>query len=261
MNSTCIVIPVYNHEGAMPGVLAALKPYGLPCLMVNDGSSPECRQVLQGLAQEHSSWVSLITLDENQGKGGAVMAGCREAARRGFSHALQIDADGQHDAADMPQFMAASEADPAAVICGAPLFDEGAPKSRLYGRLASNLWVWINSLSFQVHDALCGFRVYPLAPLLKVLDGARLGKRMDFDPEILVRLSWAGLRIANLPTRVRYPSDGRSHFRLFNDNWLISRMHAKLFFGMLARFPLLLWNKWRVKRAGPTSPKSVLPGA
>ena len=241
---TVIVIPVYNHEGAMPGVIAALKPLGLPCLMVNDGSSPDCRKVLEGLAAAESPWLSLIHLEANQGKGGAVMAGCREAFARGFSHALQIDADGQHTASDIPRFVAASAENPDAVICGEPVFDDSIPRSRLYGRLATNLWIWINSLSFSIHDAMCGFRLYPLAPLIALMAEVELGKRMDFDPELLVRLSWKGLKIVNLPTAVHYPSDGRSHFRMGLDNWLISRMHGRLFFGMLFRLPLLLWNKW-----------------
>jgi glycosyltransferase involved in cell wall biosynthesis len=256
----CVVIPVYNHEGAMPAVLASLKPYGLPCILVDDGSSESCRRVLAGLKAAEASWVSLLQLEQNQGKGGAVMAGLKEAGRRGFSHALQIDADGQHQALDIPKFLEAGAEDEAALVIGAPLFDEGAPKSRLYGRILTNVWIWINSLSREVQDAMCGFRLYPLAPVLQLIASVELGRRMDFDPELLVRLQWKGLRIVNIPTKVSYPTDGRSHFRLGLDNWLISRMHARLFFGMLARLPLLLWHKWRT-RTGAGSRRSAQPGA
>jgi hypothetical protein len=173
-----------------------------------------------------------------------VLSGCRELAARGFTHALQLDADGQHESGDVPRFLEAFQRDPEALILGAPRFDASAPRSRRWGRLLTNVWIWINSLSGAVEDAMCGFRLYPLAPLLKVAGGARLGKRMDFDPEVLVRLQWEGLRVVNLPTEVRYPEDGRSHFRLGLDNWLISKMHTRLFFGMLGRLPLLLWRKW-----------------
>jgi glycosyltransferase involved in cell wall biosynthesis len=256
----CLLIPVYNHEGAMAGMLESLQGSGLPCLMVDDGSSEECRQELIRLQAERSAWVSLIRLPGNLGKGGAVMAGLREAGRLGFTHALQIDADGQHDVADLPRFIAAAEAEPSAVICGSPLFDSSAPLGRRLGRLATRVWIWINTLSLEIKDAMCGFRIYPLDAALALMGEARLGERMDFDPEILVRLSWKGLRIVDIPTKVRYPRDGRSHFRLFEDNWRISRLHARLFFGMLFRSPLLLWRKCR-PNTGPTWPKSAQPGA
>mgnify|MGYP007061514693 FL=1 len=92
---------------------------------------------------------------------------------------------------------------------------------------------------------MCGFRVYPLAPTLALLNSVKLGKRMDFDPEILVRLAWRNQPMQWLATKVHYPQDGLSHFRLFHDNALISAMHTKLFFGMLVRLPSILWRRWR----------------
>jgi glycosyltransferase involved in cell wall biosynthesis len=238
-----VVIPVFDHETAVAGVLDGLAPSGLPCIVVDDGSSEVCRLELERLASEHASWVTLVRLPVNRGKGGAVMAGCREAFRRGYSHVLQVDADGQHDLEDLPKFRGLWERHRDAVICGAPRFDETIPKGRKYGRLLTSVWVWINTLSFSIEDAMCGYRIYPLAPLIRIFDASRLGRRMDFDPEILVRLSWAGVPVLNLPTRVRYPTDGRSHFRMLKDNVLISLMHARLFFGMLLLSPWLLARK------------------
>ena len=235
------VIPVYNHGQAIGGVVARVRDSGLRCLLVDDGSDAACAAVLDALARAPD--VTLLRLPRNQGKGGAMMAGLRAAAAAGWTHALQIDADGQHDAGDIPVFMARAAQSPAAVICGRPVYDDSVPAIRFYGRYASHMWVWICSLSFAIRDSMCGFRVYPLAPVVRLFDEARLGRRMDFDPEVLVRLHWRGLRIVNLPTRVTYPQDGLSHFRLGLDNWLISKMHARLFFGMLLRSPLLLWRK------------------
>jgi glycosyltransferase involved in cell wall biosynthesis len=235
------VIPVYDHGEAVGGVAANVRLHGLHCILVDDGSSAGCAAVLDALAQAPD--VTLVRLARNQGKGGAMMAGLRAAAAAGHTHALQIDADGQHDARDIPAFLARAAAEPAAVICGVPVYDETVPMGRLVGRYATHIWVWINSLSLEIRDSMCGFRVYPLAPVVKLFDEARLGRRMDFDPEVLVRLHWRGLRIVSLPTRVTYPQDGLSHFRLGLDNWLITRMHARLAFGMLVRSPLLLWRK------------------
>ena len=243
MNKPCAVIPVFNHEGAVPAVVADLRAAGLPCVLVDDASSPACARVLQQLAGQDQ--VFLVSLAVNQGKGGAVMAGLREAARLGFSHALQVDADGQHDLADVSRFLEQSREHPEALICGFPQYDDSVPKGRLYARYLTHVWVWINSLSLRIPDSMCGFRVYPLPPVLALINSVNLGRRMDFDPEILVRLAWRNQPMRWLPTKVHYPQDGLSHFRLFHDNALISTMHTKLFFGMLLRAPVILWRRWR----------------
>lgn len=241
MHNPCAVIPVYNHETAVPAVVDALLAAGLPCVLVDDASSPACAAVLEHLAQGEN--IFLIRLAVNQGKGGAVMAGLREASRLGFTHALQVDADGQHDLRDVATFIQVSQQNPEALICGYPQYDASVPKGRLYARYLTHVWVWINSLSLQIPDSMCGFRVYPLAPTLALINSVKLGKRMDFDPEILVRLAWRNQPMRWLPTKVHYPLDGLSHFRLFHDNALISGMHTKLFFGMLLRLPSILWRR------------------
>ena len=161
---------------------------------------------------------------------------------------LQIDADGQHDPADIPRFLARARAHPDDVVCGVPRYDASVPKGRLYGRYLTHVWVWINTLSFAIRDSMCGFRVYPLPPVLRLMDEETIGLRMDFDVEVLVRLFWRGIVVHNLPTRVTYPLDGVSHFDVWRDNVRISRMHARLFFGMLRRLPRLL-----VRRAAVAS--------
>jgi glycosyltransferase involved in cell wall biosynthesis len=239
----CAVIPVYNHGEAVGAVVKAVRGHGLPCVLVDDGSEPGCAAVLDGLARDDSAGVEVVRLPQNEGKGGAMMAGLRAAQARGYSHALQIDADGQHDVSDIPRFLALAEASPDMLVCGTPVYDASVPKGRLYGRYATHIWVWINTLSFAIRDSMCGFRVYPLAPTVALIDSVRIGKRMDFDVEVLVRLFWRGMRILNQPTQVRYPTDGISHFDVLWDNVRISGMHARLFFGMLVRLPMLLWRK------------------
>lgn len=235
-----IVIPVYEHGGAIGATLRRLLPHGVPVLLVDDGSGAQCAEVLRDLAAATPAQVSLLRLAENGGKGAAVIAGLREAGRRGATHAVQIDADGQHDTDDVPAFLEQARAHPAAVINGRPVYDASVPRGRLVGRYATHVWVWINTLSLEIADSMCGFRVYPLAPTLALLQRRRVGRRMDFDTEVLVRLYWAGVRVRNLPTRVTYPADGVSHFDLWRDNLRIAWMHARLFFGMLPRLPRLL---------------------
>lgn len=238
----CAVIPVFNHERAVGRVADAVLAAGLRCVLVDDASGPECARELDRLAASGRD-VTLVRLPRNLGKGGAVTAGLRAAAAGGFTHALQIDADGQHAIGDVALFIAEARAHPEAVVCGRPVFDEAMPAGRRYGRYLTHVFVWLNTLSFAIPDSMCGFRVYPLAPVLKLLDSTRLGSRMDFDVEVLVRLHWRGQPMRWLPTRVSYPMDGVSHFRLFHDNVLMVRLQAKLLAGMLLRLPMLLWRK------------------
>jgi glycosyltransferase involved in cell wall biosynthesis len=243
MHKAVAVIPCYNHPQTIGVMVAAVYMYGLIAMVVDDGSDDVCARTLNDLAVKYGNRMQLVRLAQNQGKGAAVMAGLRAANAGGFTHVLQIDADGQHDVDDIPKFLALSLAHPDTVICGEPFYDASVPKARLYGRYATHIWVWINTLSLDIRDSMCGFRVYPLAPVVKLIDEARLGKRMDFDPELLVRLHWRGVPMLSMPTKVSYPFDGISHFKLLWDNLLISGMHTRLFLGMLIRSPSLIWRK------------------
>ncbi|MEP7073198.1 MAG: glycosyltransferase family 2 protein [Nitrosospira sp.] len=245
MFKPCIVVPVYNHERAVSAVVASLLRHGLPCILVDDGSGARCAETLDHLAQATPEQITLLRHHKNLGKGAAVMTGIRYAAAKGFSHVLQIDADGQHSIADVPRFLGEAQIRPASVITGYPIYDDSVPAARLYGRYATHIWVWINTLSLNIRDSMCGFRVYPVDAIMQLLNQKTLGLRMNFDIEVLVRLYWMGLDVVNLPTRVAYPSNGISHFHVWRDNGLLARMHAVLFLGMLCRVPQLLTRKWR----------------
>lgn len=235
--SPCVVIPCYNHGAMMASVLARLAPFNLAVFIVDDGSDEATRLQLEPL---RNAQVTLIRLAENQGKGAAVMRGLQVAAEAGFSHALQVDADGQHQIEDCPQMLAEARQHPQCLISGQPVYDDSIPKSRLYGRYITHFWVWVETLSFSIRDSMCGFRVYPLAPTLALATRHPIGQRMDFDTEIMVRLYWAGTPSRFIATRVTYPQDGVSHFDALHDNLRISWMHTRLFFGMLPRIPSLL---------------------
>ncbi|WP_255523063.1 glycosyltransferase [Xenorhabdus sp. PB62.4] len=245
----CVVIPCYNHGATIPAVLERLSPYQLHCFIVDDGSAADTQHRLEDLAKSLPN-VTLIRLAHNQGKGGAVMAGMRAATDSGYSHALQVDADGQHCLDDIPAFLAKAQQYPNSLISGNPIYDVSVPKSRLYGRYVTHFWVWVETLSFSIKDSMCGFRVYPLAPTLQLLAKKDIGRRMDFDIEIMVRLYWQGTESEFVPTKVIYPENGLSHFDALRDNLSISWMHTRLFFGMLPRIPSLLWRKrlWRNQR-------------
>lgn len=243
MPNICFILPVYNHPQYLAQLLACLQHYQRPIIMVDDGSDADCRQLIDDLQQQYQ--IVLLRHAHNQGKGQAVMTGLEYAHQQQYSHALQIDVDGQHHWPDIDKFLAAAQAHPEAMILGQPLFDASVPKKRLYARYATHIWVWINSLSLQIKDSMCGFRVYPVAASYRLISRHKLLPRMGFDSEILVYLSWAGVQFVNIPTPVTYPTDGVSHFRLWQDNWALSKMQSKLFVGMLCRAPRLIARKLR----------------
>lgn len=242
----CILIPVYNHPDSITDVCTSIAHLNLPILLVDDGSDTECAQVLDALAAQGHA---LLRLPHNQGKGAAVRAGLLHAQQLGFSHALQIDADGQHSIDDLPAFLSVLAQQPQTLVIGYPRYDDSISAARFYGRYATHIWVWINTLSLDIRDSMCGARVYPLREVNTLLRRHSCGNRMAFDTEVLVRWHWSGGQLRNLPVRVHYPADGISHFRLWRDNLQISAMHARLFFGMLVRLPRLLTN--RLRRPSP----------
>lgn len=245
----CAVVPVYRHVRTVGAVLDALLAADLPCIVVDDGNSgDEAAQLGEVVAARPR--VELLRQPQNLGKGAAMQAGLRAAAARGYTHALQIDADGQHDTADIPRFLELARAHPDDMIYGVPVYDDSVPRARLYGRYATHVWVWINTLSRDIRDSMCGFRVYPLAATLRLLDGGPLPARMQFDTEAMVRLHWRGVGFHAVPTRVVYPQDGLSHFRVLRDNLQISWMHTRLFCGMVVRLPVLLWRRSGARARG-----------
>jgi glycosyltransferase involved in cell wall biosynthesis len=239
----CLLIPIYNHGATICAVVDGLADLGLPCLVIDDGSDDATREQLVALSDR--DWVDVHRLPTNLGRGGALQAGYRRAAGRGFTHAVQLDADGQHDAASVPAFLAEAAAHPEAMILGAPVFDASAPKARLYGRRLTQWWVWIETLGRDIRDPLCGFRCFPLAPTIDLLDRVAMGAGMEFDAEIVVRLLWDGVPVRNVSTPVCYFEDGLSTFRPLHDNLRISWLHTRLFIGSLPRLPWLLQRRRR----------------
>ncbi|PJG85406.1 glycosyltransferase family 2 protein [Conservatibacter flavescens] len=227
-----VIIPHYNHSATIGKVIEQVITFELPVLVVDDGSSEEHKQRLAKLEKGN---VSVVYCSQNGGKGAAVKIGLQEAFQRGFSHAIQVDADGQHQLSDVVVFLAKSRENPTALICGNPIYGDNAPKARLYGRKITTFWIAINTLSLDIKDGMCGFRLYPLAETVNIIGQEHIGDRMDFDTEILVHCHWRKMPMIWVDTPVEYEVDGISHFQGWRDNWMISKMHARLFFRMLWR--------------------------
>ena len=226
MAKLCAVIPTYNNPATIRSVVSRVRQHISDVIVVNDGSASEGREACAALAAE--GLADVVHREQNGGKGAAVKTGLSRAKERGFTHALQIDADGQHTIEDIPRLLEAAERDPRALVLAAPRFDDTAPKARLWARQITIFWTNLETRRGLIEDPMCGFRIYPVEDALKATVSADY---MDFDPEVAVRLAWAGLPVINVPTKVRYVSreeGGVSHFRVFKDNALISWMHTRL---------------------------------
>lgn len=244
----CFVVPTFNHSTTLPSTLNQIMKYDLHCIVVDDGSSPIHKERIHSACGRHNQ-IELITFGQNRGKGAAVIEAIKHAHRKGFTHAFQIDSDGQHDLTQITRFLRVAEASPEATILGNPNYDVNAPLARRLLRYLTHTWVWINTLSLHIRDSMCGFRIYPIASTMRVIDNSSLGHRMEFDSEILVRLAWQGMQFINKTVDVYYPEEGSSNFNLVRDNLLLSKMHAKCFFLMLAKSPQILKNKKKERLA------------
>jgi len=242
------LIPVYRHGKSACLIAEHLASMGLIVILVDDGNDKETRDLLADFAAK-TRGVELVRLEKNSGKGGAIIRGIEKAKELGIDHVLQIDADGQHDSGKAGFFLEQSAVHPDMVICGLPEFDETAPKSRLSGRKISTFWASIATLSTELKDLLCGFRVYPVDAVWRITRSPFLDKRMGFDVEILVRLYWKKVYPLFLPVKVNYPQDGISNFNVVRDNIRISLVFTRLCVGMLIRLPLLIFRKIRRRKA------------
>jgi glycosyltransferase involved in cell wall biosynthesis len=246
-----VLIPSYNPGGKVFETVRAAREQWEPVWVVVDGSTDGTAAGLQEMALRDPG-LRVLVRTKNGGKGAAVLDGLTAASTLGFTHVLTMDSDGQHPADRIAAFMADSAAHPEAMILGEPVFDTSAPSIRVKGRKISNWWANLETLWSGIHDSLFGFRVYPIAPLLRLMSSSLWMRRFDFDVEAVVRLSWAGVPARNLPAQVKYftaAEGGVSHFHYGRDNVLLSSMHARLFTGFLLRLPFLLVR--RSLRRGP----------
>ena len=242
-----VLIPSYNPGPKVYATVRAALEQWAPVWVVIDGSTDHSEHRLSEMAAAEPN-LRVWMLPKNRGKGAAVLFGMREAHALNFTHVLTMDSDGQHPADRIAPFMQTSSASPAAMVLGKPVFDDSAPSLRVKGRKISNWWANLETLWAGIGDSLFGFRVYPIDPLISVMQRQLWMRRFDFDVEAVVRLCWRGVRPINLPARVSYfrPEEGGiSHFKYGRDNALLTWMHFRLFLGFILRLPLLAARRLR----------------
>ncbi|HER34171.1 MAG: glycosyltransferase family 2 protein [Halothiobacillaceae bacterium] len=237
-----ILIPCFNPGARIETTVTEAAECGMPVWIVDDGSDGPTRRRLTDLASRIPA-VKVLHHETNRGKGAAVFTGLLAAQSDHFTHALTLDADGQHPVSRVADFIATANAHPEAMILGRPVFADDAPTLRVQGRKISNFWAQLETLWAGIGDSLFGMRVYPIDDLVAVMGDTRWMRRFDFDPEAAVRLAWRGVRAINLEAPVRYfdpEDDGVSHFRYGRDNRLLIWMHLRLLAGFLRRLPRLI---------------------
>ena len=244
----CAIIPTHNHVAALDSILARLD--GLPTIVIDDGSDPAVGARIDAICREHSD-VEYRRHDINGGKGAAVMDGMARARERGFSHAVQIDADGQHDLSSLPALLGTARSNPTAIVTGEPQYGADIPLVRRIWRPFTNFWVAINAVALHIPDAMCGFRVYPVDAVLELVRKSVRGRRMEFDVEIIVKAHWVGIPLKGVPVKVIYPEDNFSNFDVVRDNVSLSALQTRLFFGMLWRLPSLIFRRNPDRRVEP----------
>jgi glycosyltransferase involved in cell wall biosynthesis len=237
-----VLIPSYNSGAKVYETVAQARAHWHPVWVVVDGSTDGTAAVLEEMAA-HDDGLRVFVLPQNRGKGAAVLHGLDQASQQGYTHVLCMDSDGQHPADLIEAFMHCSQASPAAMVLGVPVFNSSAPALRVRGRKISNWWANLETLWAGIGDSLYGFRVYPIDPLRSVMRGQRWMRRFDFDPEAVVRLCWRGVPPINLPAPVKYlqaHEGGVSHFHYGRDNLLLTWMHIRLMVGFVFRLPRLM---------------------
>ena len=243
MSSThVVVIPSYDTGPLVYTTVAAARAAWSPVWVVVDGSRDGTAEGLLAMAAGDAG-LRVDVLAKNSGKGAAVLHALEAALAQGFTHALTMDADGQHPADRIAALMAESTAHPDAMVLGRPVFDASAPLLRVRGRRVSNAWTNLETLGAGIADSLYGFRVYPIAPLVDIMHRQPWMRRFDFDTEAVVRLAWSGVRPLNVDAPVRYlriDEGGVSHFRYGRDNALLTWMHLRLLLGFALRLPSLV---------------------
>jgi glycosyltransferase involved in cell wall biosynthesis len=255
-----VLIPSYNTGPILRNTVAAVLEQWKDVLVVIDGSDDGSDEGLEELGKTDSSYLQILRLPQNEGKGAAVLAGITWAQEKGFTHALTLDSDGQHPVEDIPHYLAMAEKHPEALILGKPVFDNSAPNIRVQGRKISNWWTNHETLGWGIGDSLFGMRLYPIEPLREVFASTSGARRFDFEPEVAVRFCWRGVPVLNIDTPVRYltaEDGGVSQFRYLRDNVLLTGMHLRLFLGFLVRFPYLLVQ--RTKSGNPLKNTSAPP--
>jgi len=224
----CGLVPIYNNHMTIERVIEVLLLELNFIIIVDDGSNDGSEVIVETLKGKYPERLDVLHHKANSGKGSAVQNGLLHAKELGFTHALQVDADGQHDLDDLAKFLQAVKDYPTAMLVGVPIYSDDIPSIRKYGRKLTQAMIMLEMGRWNVPDAMIGYRVYPVDSVCAL---GKLDPRMSFEPEVMIRGYWAGIPLHKIPTRVCYPTaeeGGISHFKMFDDNVRHTWLHIRL---------------------------------
>lgn len=219
----CVVIPTYNNEGTLKGVIQDVLQYTENVIVVNDGATDNTGEILASFADQ----LQVIKHEENQGKGMALRHAFKYAQEQGYDYVITIDSDGQHFASDLPLFLKEIERNPGTLVIGARnMTQENVPGKSSFGNKFSNFWYQVET-GIKLEDTQSGYRLYPVYKMDKI---RYLTRRFEFEVEVIVKAAWKGIPVKNIPIKVHYePGKKRiTHFRPFIDFTRISILNTWL---------------------------------
>jgi glycosyltransferase involved in cell wall biosynthesis len=227
---------VYNNAASVGGVVRGCLDVTKDVIAVADGSTDGSDEAARAAGAE------VVRIPVNTGKGAAIRRGLEAAHDAGYTHAVVIDADGQHPPQEVRRLLAAAAGDEARIWIGVRRMPpRGTPAASRRGRTISNFWASLNGWQ-RCYDVQSGLRVYPVEAIRAL--GCR-EPRFAFEMEVLVRASWAGMRLGHLDVDVRYPAAGErvTHFDMWRDNLRFTWLSFAMFWGMIVRIPVLIWRR------------------
>lgn len=229
-NKVCVLIPTYNNEKTLAGVVKGVLSQTTHVIVVNDGSTDSTSAILTGFPN-----VQVVNHLRNLGKGRALRTGFKHALEAGYDFAITIDSDGQHDPKDIPKFMEYVAANgPCLIIGERNMEQESVPAKSSFGNRFSNFWYFVET-GIRLNDTQSGFRLYPIRKLKNV---RFFTSKFEFEIEVIVRAAWRHIPVTSIPVSVVYfKGDERvSHFRPFTDFTRISILNTILVIGALFYF-------------------------
>ena len=221
----CVIIPTYNNQATVADVIDSVLAYTSDIIVVNDGATDQTPLILQN----YQDRLTLLTFNQNAGKGKALQVAFKHALSLGYENAITIDSDGQHYASDLPLFLEEIELPNNKLLIGARnMNQENVPGKSSFGNKFSNFWYWFHT-GIKLTDTQSGYRLYPIKAMEKI---SYRTNRFEFEVEVIVKAAWKNIQVKNIPIQVHYDPIGEriSHFRPFQDFSRISVLNTYFFF-------------------------------
>jgi glycosyltransferase involved in cell wall biosynthesis len=199
-------LPAFNEATRIADVVVRTRPHVREVVVIDDGSADATATVA------HEAGAVVLRHEQNKGKGGAIMTGLEYFAKSDAMFGVFLDADGQHDPAEIPAFVCAASG--AGIVVGTRMQD--TTEMPVVRKWTNQLTSWVTSkLARQrIPDSQCGYRLMSRA----VLPDLKLSTaRFETETEMLIQAGRAGYKIVSVPIRTIYEPGRVSRIRPWQD--------------------------------------------